>query len=121
MAIITHKWYNKSVPLYNEHISCKLTDREAKRLIKKLAKHYKVEAPIIKFNGHINSDCGYAKYWDDDDPNRQTSELHLAHDPSLSLLCHEMAHVITKRGHCQSWYEAFEKMLNYAAKKVKFD
>ena len=109
MVIITHKWRNLED---HEFLSYRvpLSNVEAKRLTRKLSEQYNIQAPILKFNKKRNikrtASANYKEFI-----------VRLPHNPDAELVCHEIAHLIVKKGHCKTWYETLKELLIYASKK----
>ena len=86
------KFYEQERELFPTEFNLKITQQEAHKITKKLARHFKFTAPELNFR--YNADYGLAKLggW----------VMNLPKQPDLGLLIHELAH-----------FYNYEKGLNY--------
>ena len=95
----SRNYYNDERRIFAEAYGIRLTDEEAKKILKKLNTHYSKEMkknypfqyiPLlparIKFRGHRGSG------------NYYNGRITLSHNPSMGLLLHEFAHYAKDRG-----------------------
>ena len=102
-------FYLKERELYPEAFETKVDDRTAELLVKKLYRHfYDVRSdftPPVRFYGNRQS----GKYY-------SVGFIRLCHNPSIGLICHEVAHRKFKR-HNKKMLKFMKKLINYCAKK----
>ena len=110
-------FYLKERELYPEAFETKVDDKTAKKLVKKLCKHFfhmkstkypnsPPFLPHIKFYGKRQSGA-CSKY---------NCFIRLCHNPSIGLICHEVTHIKFKR-HSKKMLKFMKKLINYCAKK----
>jgi hypothetical protein len=85
-----------------------LTDCEAKRFARKITKHFKSEQVTLKFHGGRNG-SGNAD-WDN-------NIVRVGHDPSVMVLAHELAHIVTRSGHTKRGLACMERIILFARAK----
>lgn len=84
-----------------------LTDIEAKRFTRKIAQHFKHKPITLKFHGKRKS--GVADLGKD--------RIRIRHNPSVLLLAHEIAHILTDSGHTKRALIMLDKIITYARRK----
>ncbi len=100
-------FYLKERQLYSEAFETKIEDAEAEKLVRKLFRHfYKREA----------NRCMHVRFYG----NRQGGSfgwgIRLSHNPSIGLICHEVAHWKFKR-HTNKMLKFIGKLVKYCKKK----
>jgi hypothetical protein len=109
MGFITHKWLELEYEELSSYTKVLLTNIETKRLVRKLSAHYKIPMPTLKFNRRRNKNqSGLAIY--------EEFEIRLPFNPNVEIVCHELAHLVVKKGHCKTWYGTLVKLLQYSDK-----
>ena len=98
-------FYNKERQVFKDAYTIKLSDSEAVKIAKKLTRHFKLKFGSVRFYG--NSQSGRCSWW--------TAELRLSHNPSLGLVCHEVAHLGEKR-HSKKLMKLMGKLIRYCEK-----
>jgi len=105
-------FYMKERQLYPKAYEIKVNDNIAEILVKKLFRHfYKIKAEDckkIRFYGNRGS--GSYGWWN----------IRLSHNPSIGLICHEVAHRKFKR-HTKKMMKFIGKLINYCIKKGYLD
>jgi len=101
-------FYLKERQLYPKAFQTKIDDDVAKILVKKLFRHfYKIEAKgckKIRFYGNRGS--GNYGWWN----------ITLSHNPSIGLICHEVAHRKFKK-HTKRMMKFIGRLVDYCIKK----
>jgi len=98
-------FYKNEHHIFNEAFNLKLSDAEAVEIVKKLTRHFKLKFGSVRFYGAKQS--GRCGWW--------TAELRLSHNPSLGLVCHEVAHLAERR-HCKKLMKVMGKLIKYCEK-----
>jgi hypothetical protein len=96
---------------YKEHWNTRYEALEAKKIAKKLVRHFKVKS-FVSFNTYR---IGYANY--------RTGKIELPKkDISLGMICHEVGHLLayTKgyKGHTKKAYKYIHRIYRYAVKYI---
>jgi len=79
------KYYSKEQEQLQEAYSLKVSDEDAKVIVKKLLRHF-IKPRFqcnIRFFGNCQSGGAY-----------NNGDIRLSHEPSLGLVCHEVAHQV---------------------------
>ena len=102
------KFYVKEQDMFKEAYGIKVSDSEAKKIVRKLLRHFgsseKAESVNVRFYG-----------------NRQTGNysaygIRLSHNPSVGIICHEVAHSF-HWGHDKKLMRWIGKLNRYCKKK----
>jgi hypothetical protein len=108
------KFYYDDHHLYADEYAMPLTEKEAKKVCKKLARHFKVRIWL----GFCRGRCGhYRKSWSNG------GEILLPIGKAdIGLLCHEIGHAIHhqryhKRGHTKQLRHIIDRVVRYCRKK----
>lgn len=106
------KFYKTESVQFEREESIKLTDQQARKIAKKLTKHYGIQLEKLKFHGHRQSGTSWNK----------RDAITVSHDPNIVLLCHEIAHQIQRQQNGKSRHDKkllalIKKMLRYCMKK----
>lgn len=92
-------------PMWNIH----LTNQEAKVFARKIIKHFKYPKKIeLHFNANRKG-SGVAFL--------EESKIKLADRPTVGLLSHELAHIISNQTHTKECYLLMRKIIKYSEKK----
>jgi len=78
------KFYQKERQRFLKAFNHKVTDEQARKIIKKLVRHFKIPLVLIDFRGHHGG--GHA----------HSNIISVSHNPAIGVLCHELAHVFNK-------------------------
>lgn len=101
------KFYLQERQLFPEAFSTKVSDDLARKIVKKLIRHFygrkASSCPSVRFYGHKQSG---ALGWG----------MRLSHNPSIGLICHEVAHMRVSR-HSKKLMRLIKKMVKYCKKK----
>jgi len=100
-------FYHNERITFKDAFELKLSDEEAKKFVKKLTRHFKLNCQSIRFYG--NSGSGMCTW---------RGDLRLSHNPSVGLVCHEIAHLAHRR-HDKKLMRWIKKLCNYS-KKMKY-
>ena len=106
-------FYQKERQLFPKAFETKVTDHEAVLLVRKLLRHFGrkglASCEIIRFYG--NRQSGSAGW-----------RLRLSHNPSIGLICHEVAHRF-EHNHNKKMMRWIQRMIHYCEKKrwLKYD
>lgn len=100
--LFEHTKYTKERMIY-------LTRIEAKRFTRKIAKHFKVNVPIIKFHARRNRFSGHGDW--------EKNVIRVNPNPQVLVLSHELAHIIAKSGHSKKTLAILDKIIQFARKK----
>ena len=87
--IYTKKFYAKECLAYPEEMKIILEDADAEWLTRRLAQDFQIQLDKIKFINHPkhpNADYGRIFH--------QEHRINLCYQPSLHLICHELAHLL---------------------------
>lgn len=103
-----NRFYTKERQEFAQERWINLTDCEAKRFARKIAKHFKCQSVTLKFNGK-RKNSGNADLHD--------NVIRVGHDPTVMVLAHELAHIITRSGHTKRGLACMEKIILYARGK----
>ena len=106
-VINKNRFYRFEHKAFWQEWQTELTDQEAKRFTKKVCKHFKHNAITLKFHGKRES--GEAYLGED--------KIGIKHNPSVLLLAHEIAHILTDSGHTKRALIMLDKIINYSRKK----
>lgn len=107
--------YNWERGFYNDLNTKYITDEEGLVLVKKLVRHWKLPNTEVIYNR--NSDSGKAGY------GSFRCVLWLSHNPSLFLICHEVAHLLCAKKygsvnkHNRKFVRCMKTTTNYVRKK----
>ena len=126
MKMARLKYYEKEEDAYCKAYGFKLTDDLARLVVRKLCLHFMklheseicgcaLRNPKVKFFGHRQS--GYASY---------RGRICLSHNPSLGLVCHEVAHLVHRYNskstrHTKKLMRTVGRLIDYALKKKLWD
>jgi len=95
-------YYRKEAEQFGDLTSNTLTDDEARYAFKRLKAHYKLQNHLELFGYRGGGNCGVFR-------------IRLSHNPSLRVLCHELAHAIQwKKGwhtHGKKWHTKRHKSI----------
>jgi hypothetical protein len=96
-------FYQKEHIAFSEAYNIKVSDEEARKIVKKLLKHFanseKAKAWYVRFYGNRgNGSCGW--------------NIRLSHNPSIGLICHEAAHTFV-HGHNKKLMKLIAKFTKY--------
>lgn len=106
------KFYEKERQQYPEAFTHKVSDEGAKIIVKKLKRHFKIIRLYgLRFYGNSGSGSAY--------PN---GYIRLSHNPSVGMICHEVAHLFNKRkygnwNHNKKLMRTIKRMVNYCKRK----
>ena len=99
-------FYQQEHQLFSETYEIKVSDKDAKKIVKKLLRHFgtsrKAKAWEVRFFGnHQSGSCGW--------------NIRLSHNPSIGLICHEVAHTFHLR-HDKKLLRYIKRMIIYCQK-----
>jgi len=97
------KFYLVERQEFPEAFKSQVIDSEVKKIVSKLARHFKIGNPRVRFYGNRQSG---SSGWD----------IRLSHNPNLGLICHELAHQ-KHRGHNKKLMSLIGRMVKYCTKK----
>ena len=92
----------------------KLSEKAAVSITRKLSRHFKFPEPEIYFYGNLNS--GYASQYE--------NRIKVAHEPTLGVLIHELAHrftiekgLVNEKFHTKKLMRVVKRFAKYIMKK----
>lgn len=109
--------------IYKKAYETKVDDETALWAIKKLARHFKLSGLKVKFRGKRQS----GRAWG----NWMYGYITIAHNPSIGLIAHELAHIWDKQHHqfkkgkryqhgSKGWLRLVGRIIKYVDKKKWF-
>jgi hypothetical protein len=107
-----NRFYRVEHEVYSFEMHLYYTDRMAKKVMRKLCKHWKVEPITIKFNANRLPGSGQA--------NHTLRLIKLPHNPDCHTLCHEIAHIISGEGHSKKCLKLVDDLITYTRKRNWF-
>ena len=104
------KFYFVEKQLFREEYDIKVTDKEAVKICKKLARHFKFYISKIRFYGYKR---GFVNAY---------GIIRLPHNPSIGIICHECAHLLEYEKyhnfrHNKKLLNIMKRFINYCRKK----
>jgi hypothetical protein len=113
------QFYTEERRLWNLEFNIFVSKIQAKRIIRKLAKHYKVPVPETKFNARRKPDSGLHQNRKDGIP---VNIIKVSNKPAVAVLCHEFMHSLAiqrgmKGSHTHKYFELMAEIINYAHKR----
>jgi len=102
--IYVSNWHDKEIEQYREEHKKKVCDSEAERIVKKIARHFKLGRYQINFHGYKDS----GRIWG----RGYGGTVTLSHNPSFALICHELCHSLC--------YKRYKKHISHGSKKFEY-
>lgn len=107
---MTLKYYEKMWKKFRTEYDYHISDKEAIKVCKKLARHFKIPLKDVRFYGKHRG-MAYTNY-----------KIRIPHKPSIGIICHELAHLFNYQKY-HNWYHnkrllrTEKKFVNYCRKK----
>lgn len=99
-------FYANERKLFPTEFSMKVEDRTAEKIVSKIARHFKFKIFRIGFRG--NKGSGHAWY----------DEITLSHNPSIAVICHELAHSHNKQKYGNMYHN--KKLLRTMTRFIEY-
>jgi len=106
------KYYAIEKQIYAKYNKLVVSNTDAKKICRKLARHFKFQIKAIKFKGKRGINYSYAY--------TESRRLRLVNEPSILTIAHESAHLFCS----QKWYEKrkshHKRLLKAVGKFLKY-
>ena len=99
-------FYKNEHHIYKDAFDLKLSDAEAVKIVKKLVRHFKLYHRTVTVRFFGNKQSGRCNW---------CGLIRLSHNPSLGLICHEVAHLGHRR-HDKKLMKLMGKLIKYCEK-----
>lgn len=99
-------FYQNERQKFPQAFETKVTDSEAKKIVQKLVRHFKLRSRKISIRLYANRQSGACGSYG----------IRISHNASIGLICHEVAHLKHKK-HTKIMVSFMSRLINYCTKK----